>query len=65
MSKFKVGDKVRCIDKGTSMAVNRSYRISGTSSYGNFSVVDLNGNMVDGFWSSNRFEKVIHNRKKR
>lgn len=61
MSQFKVGDKVRCIrdanDPGHILLKNRAYRISWASP----TLVEVNGDKWT--WYSNRFEKVIPNRR--
>jgi hypothetical protein len=63
MSKFKVGDKIRCIDAiGTAnLKAGKSYRVLVVPKIGSLVVLTEWG---DGVYGVERFEKVLPNRKK-
>lgn len=70
MSKFKVGDKVRCIEpwEGSEkdfyrLFINRSYRITAINDF----EVKIKGhqNSEMSWWDTRRFEKVSSNKGKK
>lgn len=72
MSKFKIGDKVRCIEEWNGsekdfyrLFINRSYRITAVGSFDLEVKIKGHQNSEMSWWDTRRFEKVSSNKRKK